>query len=32
MADECKPVGIEIGTIPKRETAQKGRRYSQFLW
>ena len=23
-ADECKLVGIETGTIPKRETAQKG--------
>lgn len=32
MADECKPVGLEISTSPKRGTARKSRRYSLYLW
>ena len=32
MADECKPVGLEISTNSKRGATHKSRRYSLYLW
>ena len=32
IPDECKGVGLEIGTSPKRKTTLMSRRYSQCRW
>lgn len=32
IPDECKGVGLEIGTNPKRKTTRMSRRYSQCRW
>lgn len=32
IPDECKGVGLEIGTNPKRKAIRKNRRYGQCHW